>query len=308
MINFRYHIVSLMAVFLALAVGIAVGVSLGPSVDTGLLQQATQDRRQVTDLRAQLDRGIALDQYRQAFEAETGKIVTAGELAGVRVAVVLMPDAPAAVARSLTDAVIGAGGSVVREVRVNDQVFDPARKAEVDQALENQTGLLNLTDQMSPATKVGMAVAFSFTDRQVVDRDPQAVSVGRALTGAGLANVTGDNAAKAQLVFVVTAETATPALTPEALTAHLELELALRTSVGVVLAGPNSGGVQDTDVLQARTDSEATDRLSTVDVADLSSGVTTTILAGKEQLLNRAARHYGAMSRADAALPELPVR
>ena len=30
LINFRYHIVSLMAVFIALSVGIAVGVSLGP--------------------------------------------------------------------------------------------------------------------------------------------------------------------------------------------------------------------------------------------------------------------------------------
>src|ERR687897_627257 len=38
MINFRYHIVSLMAVFLALSVGIAVGVSLGPSVDQGALR------------------------------------------------------------------------------------------------------------------------------------------------------------------------------------------------------------------------------------------------------------------------------
>ena len=50
MINFRYHIVSLMAVFIALSVGIAVGVSLSPSVDQGLLQQAAQDRKQVTDL------------------------------------------------------------------------------------------------------------------------------------------------------------------------------------------------------------------------------------------------------------------
>ncbi len=308
MINFRYHIVSLMAVFLALAVGIAVGVSLGPSVDTGLLQQAARDRDQVTALRAQLDQRNALDQYRQAFEAETGRIVTTGELAGVRVALVLMPDAPAAVAQSLTDAVIEAGGSMVREVQVNDETFDPDRRADVDAALQEQAAQLNLTDDMSSATKVGTAVAYSFTDLQVADRDASAVAVGRALTGAGLVNVSGDTAAKAQLVLVVTAETATPALTPDELTAHLQLDLALRTSAGVVLAGPNSGGIQDTDVLEARTDSAASGRLSTVDVADLSSGVTTTILAGKEQLLGRQARHYGAMARADAVLPELPVR
>jgi hypothetical protein len=50
------------------------------------------------------------------------------------------------------------------------------------------------------------------------------------------------------------------------------------------------------------------DSLSTVDVADLSSGVTTVVLAGKERLLGRPSAHYGALTRADAPLPELPVR
>ena len=68
MINFRYHIVSLMAVFIALSVGIAVGVSLSPSVDQGIITQAAQDRKQVTDLRAELDRRNALDQYREAYD------------------------------------------------------------------------------------------------------------------------------------------------------------------------------------------------------------------------------------------------
>ena len=71
-INFRYHIVSLMAVFIALSVGIAVGVSLGPSVDEGLLQQAEQDRKQVTELRAELDRRNALDEYREAYDQQVG--------------------------------------------------------------------------------------------------------------------------------------------------------------------------------------------------------------------------------------------
>ena len=52
----------------------------------------------------------------------------------------------------------------------------------------------------------------------------------------------------------------------------------------------------------------AVDSLSTVDVADLSSGVTTVVLAGKERLLGRPSQHYGALTRADAPLPELPVR
>lgn len=308
MINFRYHIVSLMAVFLALAVGIAVGVSLGPSVDQGLLQQATQDRKQVTELRAELDRRNALDQYRQTFEQQTGKIVAAGELSGVRVAMVLMPGAPPAVTQALTSAVTEAGGSTVREVRISDDVFDPTKKDGVTKALASQVGLLNLADEMSPATKVGTAVAYSFLDKQVADRDSQAVSVGRALTSAGLVNVSGSTTAKAQLAIVVTAPTADPPPTDDALTAHIELDLALKNTTAVVLAGPNSTGLDGTDVLTARTQSRSTDQLSTVDVADLASGVTTTIFAGKEQLLGRDAGHYGALTGANAVLPELPVR
>ena len=86
MINFRYHIVSLMAVFIALAVGIAVGVSLSPSVDEGILAQAAQDRKQVTDLRTELSRRNSLDTYRSTYEQRTGQLVLAGELPDARVA------------------------------------------------------------------------------------------------------------------------------------------------------------------------------------------------------------------------------
>lgn len=307
MINFRYHIVSLMAVFLALAVGIATGVSLSPSVSEGLNVQAAQDRKQVTDLRVELDRRNALDAYRESYEQATGKIVSGGELDGVRVAVVAMPEAPAAVVQAVGAAVTEAGGTVVRDVTISDNVFDPAKAADIGKALENQVGPAGLDPDMSAATKVGTALAFSIADRQVVARPADAISVGKALTSSGLANISGAVPTMAQLVVVVTAEAPIPAPNPEALQAHLQLDLALRSRAGVVLAGPNSRGIQGSDVLAARTDGDAANRLSTVDVADLSSGVTTTILAGHEQLLDRHG-HYGALAKADAVLPELPVR
>jgi len=36
--------------------------------------------------------------------------------------------------------------------------------------------------------------------------------------------------------------------------------------------------------------------------------VITTVLAAKEQLLGSDGRHYGALSKADAPLPTLPIR
>jgi hypothetical protein len=61
-------------------------------------------------------------------------------------------------------------------------------------------------------------------------------------------------------------------------------------------------------VLAARTEPQANNLLSTVDVADLHSGVITAVLAGQEQLLGREGQHYGALARAEAPLPKLPIR
>ena len=308
MINFRYHIVSLMAVFIALSVGIAVGVSLSPSVDQGLLQQAAQDRKQVADLRAELDRRKALDDYRNAYDEQVGVAVTAGVLSGQRVAMVAMPEAPEDVVQSISTAVGGAGGTVVREVDVNAEAFDAGKAEDVTDALADYFGPLGLNDSMSAATRFGIALGRSIGSKEVEDRDPLALAVGESLESRGLVTIRDGSPAQAQLIIVVTAPASDPRPTPEDLTAHVQFQVGLTARGGVVLAGPNSEDIEGTDVLAARSDPTAVDSLSTVDVADLSSGVTTVVLAGKERLLGRPSQHYGALTRADAPLPELPVR
>jgi hypothetical protein len=308
LINFRYHIVSLMAVFIALSVGIAVGVSLSPSVDQGLLQQAAQDRKHVTDLRAELDRRKALDNYRNAYDEQVGQVVTAGVMNGQRVAMVAMPEAPTAVVRDISNAVIEAGGTLVRDVKVTQEAFDAARAEEVTDALGDYVGPLALDDTMSPSTRLGVAVGRSIGSKEMEDRDALAIAVGESLERRGLVTISKESAVQAQLIVVVTASASEPRPTAEELTTHVQFQVGLTTRAGVVLAGPNSEDIEGTDVLAARSDPTAVDSLSTVDVADLSSGVTTVVLAGKERLLGRPAQHYGALAKADAPLPELPVR
>jgi len=308
LINFRYHIVSLMAVFIALSVGIAVGVSLSPSVDQGLLQQAAQDRKQVADLRAELDRRKALDNYRNAYDEQVGEAVTAGVLNGDRVAIVAMPEAPEDVVQSISTAVVGAGGTVVREVGVNAEAFDAAKAEDIADALADYFGPLGLNDTMSAATRLGVALGRSIGSKEVEDRDSLALALGESLESRGFVTISGESPSQAQLIIVVTAPASDPRPTPEQLTAHVQFQVGLTMRGGVVLAGPNSEDIEGTDVLAARSDPTAVDSLSTVDVADLSSGVTTAVLAGKERLLGRPSQHYGALTRADAPLPELPVR
>lgn len=313
MINFRYHIVSLMAVFIALAVGIAVGVSLSPSVDKTILAQAKRDTDQVAALRAELSRRDSLDTYRSTYEQRTGQLVLAGEMPDARVALVVMPDAPGPVVTAIADAVTQSGGRVVTQVKVNEDVFDATPSADVDKALA-ELRPVGLTDDMSTATKVGWSLSRAIASKTVTGRDGYAKSVGRTLASAGLVDVREDVDDTAQLVVVVTAPTVVPAPATETTTAHVELELGIREQGGgsdripVVVAGPNSDGLDGTDVGAIRTTSDAASELSTVDVADLPSGVVTTVLAGKEQILGRQG-HYGALARADDVLPTpLPMR
>ncbi len=312
MINFRYHIVSLMAVFLALAVGIAVGVSLSPSVDESILKQAQQDRDQVTELRTELDRRATLDSYRSTYDQRTASLVLAGELPDFRVAVVAMPDAPGSVVTAVGEAVAGAGGRVVSQVKVSPEAVDPTRADAVEEAVAPLEPA-GLTGTMSPATKVGWSLARAITSKQMPTRDEYAKTVGRTLAAANLVDVREDVDDYAQLVVVVTAATTTSTVDPAVTTADVELETALKEqggatdAVGVVVAGPNSSGLAGTDVGAIRATSPGSSELSTVDVADLPSGVVTTVLAGREQLLGRQG-HYGALARADDALPTLPIR
>ena len=56
MIDFRYHVISIVAIFLALATGIALGAGpLGDEFDQQLANQAQQDRQDKEDLRDQLN-------------------------------------------------------------------------------------------------------------------------------------------------------------------------------------------------------------------------------------------------------------
>ncbi|GAB2594557.1 copper transporter [Microlunatus antarcticus] len=307
MINFRYHIVSLMAVFLALAVGIAVGVSLSPSVDEGILAQAQQDRNQVTALRSELTRRDNLDTYRSTYDQRTAQLVLAGRLTDSRVALVVLPDAPGAVVAAVSDAVAQAGGRVVAEVKVQQEVFDPTQADTVDRAVAD-LGMVGLTDDMTPATKVGWCLSRAIASKNAGSRDVDARTVGRTLASAGLADVRDDQDDTAQLVIVITAPTAAQPPATEVTQAHVELDVGIRDQPGnvdhipVVVAGSNSDGLDGTDVGAIRTSSPASGELSTVDVADLPSGVVTTVLAGKEQLLGEQG-HYGALGRADDALP-----
>src|SRR5436190_21967510 len=117
MMDLRYHLASLMSVFLALAVGIVVGVSLGSSERQAAAIQSLQ--RDVFAIRAEdqhlqevkADLQHRLLAYEEA-EKELLPLAVRGRLAGNRVALLLTGDAAAALEVPVIETLRLAGAEV----------------------------------------------------------------------------------------------------------------------------------------------------------------------------------------------------
>lgn len=309
MINFRYHLISLMAVFLALATGIVVGVSLQPAVNEGLIQQAEQDRAQVQQLRDEAGRQQVLTAYREDYAERTEGALISNILIGDELAIIALPGAPNSVVDAVMAAVTEAGATTTVEVKLNRQTLNKDEEAAIDSAVGPFAGPLGLSKRTAAAAKLGISLSRAVLSNSESTQDVLAQGIQSALTEAGLADISIESQRQAQLAIVVGRPTDADAEpNPELRAAHVDLIAGLKThSVGVVLAGPNSKGVEGTDVAAVRNDAAAAALVSTVDVADLRSGVTTVIFSAREQMLGRVG-HYGALAGAEAAAPRVPVR
>ena len=305
MINFRYHIVSLMAVFLALAVGITLGVSLvSGEANKGLEAQAEQDRKQVATYRNQITQMQQLDRYRDAYASQVGKQVTADMLLDVPVAIIAMPDAPRSVVNNVQQAVDDAGGIVASVTNVDSQAFEPSQRSQVMSVLQPFKNQYKPDD--AQAVRVGKVLGRAlFTGHNGII-DQTGSTIGDALNG-NLISLKRRTQAAASLAIVITAPAANPPLNADALNRHVAFDLALSGAArGTVVAGPNSTEIDATDVATLRSEAGGRD-VSSVDAADLPSGVTTAVMAGAEQLANGQG-HYGWSSSSDAPAPELPIK
>lgn len=130
MIDFRYHLVSLISVFLALAVGIALGAGpLKESIGDTLTGQVDQLRAEKEDLRAEADQLSSDLRDSEAAITALSPSVMADVLGGRRVALVVLGDVDPAVTSAVSAAIGQAGGSVTAVATVTSAWTDPTRTA-----------------------------------------------------------------------------------------------------------------------------------------------------------------------------------
>ena len=120
MIDFRYHIVSIVSIFLALAVGIVLGAGpLKGEIGSTLQNEVAGLRDDKTQLNDQLDAAQADAEARDAYlDAVSGRVL-AGALRDRSVALVVLPGADASVSESVVEALGSAGARLASTTSVS---------------------------------------------------------------------------------------------------------------------------------------------------------------------------------------------
>jgi hypothetical protein len=332
-IDFRYHLVSIVAVFLALAIGIVLGSTELQGPTYNLLNQTT-GKLQNEYNQASSERDVAQQQadlgenYAQAVEP----VVLHNLLAGQRLLIITEPGAPASVVTAISNAATqDAGATVTGQIALQPKFFDSSDTTldalnQINQAMSSADGIvLNIgtpyqqqaaqviageiltrasllpagqqatTTQPSTQPSTGPSGSTQETDAQTM--------LG-AYANAGFLTISGQPAAPATLAVIVTPQTAPAdglADPLDQLLAPVAEELAAKSSATVVAGvSADSGPTSPIAALRAST---AASKVSTVDDADFVAGQSVVIQALATQLNGGNPGSYGIANGASAVAP-----
>lgn len=300
MISFRYHLVSLIAVFLALALGIVVGTTaLNGPITTDLRKQVNTLKSDRTTLAQQ----VKLLQ-RQVGDAEQFASIYGGELVsgalnGQSVLMIGMPDAGASVQDSIARQIATAGGKVSGRVQLTNDYIDQRRGSDIATLATGPVHPVGLTlPETSDAGQLGGALlAFVLLGKG------QPTDLSQVLGGFSelhMVNVSGGVTPSTTVVIVGTGVLQNNDYGAKA---ELELVAALQQGGGhVLVAGDAASATRNGIVAGVRGPSGPKATVSTVDNADTAMGQVTSVLAVAD-VINSVVGHYGTGSGADALFP-----
>ena len=327
MIDFRYHLVSIVAVFLALAIGIVLGSTelQGPAYSfldrtTAKLQneldQATTQRDTAQQQNAQDDL------YAQAVEPA----VLRNLLTGQRLLIVTEPGAQSSVVSGISTAANDAGASVTGQINLAPKFFDTSGTT---QDSLNQTTLAvaqgdNLTLDTSAtyqqqatqliaseilAKSTGSSSSVSSGSQSAgSDQATNAGTMLQAYAQSQFLSITGQPGGPATLAIVVTPQNAPSDGSADQLDqvlVPLVQELAAKSAATVVV-GSSAGSGAGSPIALLRSNNVSS-QVSTVDDADLVSGQTVAIQALAAQIATGKAGSYGFASNGATAVAPSPA-
>ncbi len=290
MIDFRYHLVSLIAVFLAVALGIVIGTTaLNEPILADIKTQVSaleKDKRSLEDrtqtLQAQLDTS-------DSFADAVAPALVGTSLAGSRILLVVTNDQVAQDTVDQLTALIGdAGGTVSGTLTLKPEYSDPSTATSVQNYVTG-SGLpagVTLPQVDDPGQLVGALLA------QVLMIPPAGTapdgaaisSVLAGLSALGVLTPEGDSVAPANYAVVLTSGAFSGSSAVDRNTTVAELVTALDAAgSGAVVAG-DAGSAAGTGLVGViRADTALSAAISTVDNVPTAAGRISTVLAlGRE--------------------------
>lgn len=309
MINFRYHVVSLTAVFLALAIGLVVGTAAlnGPAADAlneninALRKSNQQYRDQIASMQKEAN-------SKDDFVTESAPYLLTSKLAGHKVVVVVLP-AGRDYAKGISTQLTAAGAKITGTVALNDKLVDP----------ENSTELMELSEKSIPASvqgsslpsnsdaveTAGALLASVLMTHSPVVPSAEIASVLTAFQKAGYLSTDSKITEAAEAVVMVSGMPYTDTAASDKNNNVQTIVTQFDKPGPIVVAGVLGG---DGNVITGvREDPALVKTVSTVDDASTQQGQVVTALAAWEQLVQGKTGQYGVGSGATSLMPKYPA-
>jgi len=309
-INFRYHVVSLTAVFLALAIGLIVGTSAlnGPLSDSlrHQVDSLTKSNDIYRDKTTQLEAEVS---QREQFATEVAPLVLGGKLADRRVLVVSFQGSDSYVADVITD-LKHANAKVTGQVEIQDSMMSPSNGPtllDLEHTAYNTSGvnvqnIPTFSDGVETATALLAAV---LADHSPALSDDAVNTVLQAYEKAGFIDVSGKVGGPAEAI-VVLAPTPYTDQNGDSENKNVVTLIDQFSKVGHIVVGAAGNAGKGNVIASVTGDASLSSRVSTVDNANTPQGAIATVLALTEQVVYNRAGHYGITSSATSLPPVLP--
>ncbi|MHB1389622.1 MAG: copper transporter [Thermoleophilia bacterium] len=153
MLTWRYHMLSLVGIFLALGLGLLIGISLSDNgvVDTSQAGLVNNIQHDLSDLRNQ---NIALGRDNAAnvrYQDDTFPFIVGGRLQGKKIALVATSKAGDDLLRKASSAIHGAGGQVVSTTVLNPRLDNTALTAKLKSDLKSDPAYAAANESSAPS-------------------------------------------------------------------------------------------------------------------------------------------------------------
>lgn len=311
MIDFRYHVVSLISVFLALAVGIALGAGpLKESIGAQLTGQVEQLRSEKSELREQLDAERAESNLQRAFTLATADDLLGDLLKDRNVAIITTPGVEKEDVDGVGERVETAGAKITARFDILDSWTSPSQRSFRSSLVSSLHDYLDPVPDDSASVEEQLAVALgqmltSHAPSDALTLSENSSTLQELLVSADLITPVSAHTAPADLILVIVPTTVEDDESDDRETldafnssiAQLGVTLA-DTAEGVVVAG---SALESEDVIFTLRKEHAA-IVTTVDGVDHLTGQMTAVLALADAVVDPG-NAFGSRVSADLVAP-----